>query len=156
MGGLALFIKVSSRQLLLAICNEKVVKVPTSHLISSRFKEWIYFCLVIEYHPEKNDRKMYHCAWCKVSLIFYFWVIAPSPNKTNKFIPYHLIIWKHKFCVIKLICSCTISCDAWLFFDIWAFTSHIDFFGWHKITSIFQPIEKCVTWLENRQTFCRQ
>jgi hypothetical protein len=44
-----------------------------------------------------------------------------------------------------MICFCTIFCDAWLFCDIWAFTSQIDFFGWHKITSIFLPIEKCHT-----------
>jgi hypothetical protein len=29
-------------------------------------------------------------------------VIAPSPNKTNKFVPYHLIITKGKCYVIKL------------------------------------------------------
>jgi hypothetical protein len=33
---------------------------------------------------------------------FFFRVIAPSPNKTNKFLPYHLIISKHKCYVIKL------------------------------------------------------
>jgi hypothetical protein len=80
---------------------------------------------------------------------FFFRVIAPSPNKTNKFIPYHLIIWKYKYYVINLY----IFHDLFIYI-LWRlvilrclsiYVTDIFFFGWHKITSIFQPIEKRVS-----------
>ena len=59
----------------------------------------------MEHHPKK---KMMETASLRVahdakfpSFFFFFWVIAPSSNKTNKFIPYNLIISKHKYYVIK-------------------------------------------------------
>jgi hypothetical protein len=42
-------------------------------------------------------------------------VIAPSSNSTNKFIPYHLIISKHKYYIIKLY----MSHDLFLHYILW-------------------------------------
>jgi hypothetical protein len=62
-----------------------------------------------------------------------FRMIAPLPNKTNKFIPYH--VSKHKCYVIKLYMFLDLFLHyiqfyyAWIFCDIWAFASQIDFFG---------------------------
>jgi hypothetical protein len=56
-----------------------------------------------------------------------------------------------------MICFCIIFRDAWLFCDVWAFTSQIDFFGWHKTISIFQPIEKFtlkIKWYARIPTTC--
>jgi hypothetical protein len=113
---------------------------------------FIFFFVMEHQLKKKNDGKLHHCAWCMMQSFrhFFFPVIAASPKKTNKFILYHLIISKHIYynkTIYFMICFCTIFCDAWLFCDGWAFTSQIDFFGRHKIISIFQPIEKHVTWI---------
>jgi hypothetical protein len=47
---------------------------------------------------------------------FFFRMIAPSPNKTNKLIPYYLIISKHKYYVIKLY----ILHDLFLHYILWS------------------------------------
>jgi hypothetical protein len=62
-------------------------------------------------------------AWIRVSVIF-FWMDTPSTNKTNRFIPWHLIIWKYKYYGIKryicMICICTIysvKCECSMTFE---------------------------------------
>jgi hypothetical protein len=71
-----------------------------------------------------------------------------STNKTNKFIPYHLIISKHKYYGIKLyifhdLFMHYIFCDVWVFYKVVVLRHRsMD----TKIHPIFQPIEKSVTW----------
>jgi hypothetical protein len=104
---------------------------------------------------KKHDGKLHHCAyaWCTISAIFFnfFLMKAPSPNKTNKLIPYHLIKWKHKYYVIKLYVfhDFFLHYILWRWIILWRLSIYVTdrfFFRWHKITSIFQPIEKRVTW----------
>jgi hypothetical protein len=91
------------------------------------FKEWIYF-FVCGWSIHQKKKIMGNCiiehsAWCKVSVIF-FWMDTPSTNKTNKFIPYHLIISKYKYYGMKLyifydLFMHYIFYDVWVFYDIW-------------------------------------
>jgi hypothetical protein len=64
------------------------------------FKEWIFFFVDGNIHPEKkNNGKLHMLCFCHS----FFRMDTPSTNKTNKFIPYHLnkIISKHKYYGIK-------------------------------------------------------
>jgi hypothetical protein len=69
-------------------------------------------------------------------------------NKTNKFIPYHLIISKTKYYKIKRYIFHDLFmpisfCDVWVVYDVWVLHHRsMD----SKIHPIFQPIEKLVTW----------
>jgi hypothetical protein len=80
---------------------------------------------------------------------FFFRVIDPSPNKTNELIPNHLIVLKHKYFVINRYVSLFISAlysIALEYSVTFPYICHRQIFlGWHKITPIFQPIEKRVT-----------
>jgi hypothetical protein len=113
----------------------------------------LFFCLVMEYHQKKKmtgNCIIVRSAWYKVSVIFWG-VIAPSSNKTNKFIPYHFItcISKHKYYNIKLdiFHDLFLHYILWRLIILWRLNIYVtDFFWWHKITPIFQPIEKRVTW----------
>jgi hypothetical protein len=98
------------------------------------FKEWIYLVwLVMDYHPKKQwqetaSLRVVHDA--NVPL-FFFPGDSSITNKTNKFIPYHLIIWKTQILWSKscfIIFYCTIFYVAWVFCDVWAYTSQIHFF----------------------------
>jgi hypothetical protein len=77
----------------------------------------------------------------------FFRMDTPSTNKTNKFIPYHLIIWKYKYYGIKRyifydLYMHYIFCDVWAFYNVWVLRHRsMD----TKIHPIFQPIEKRVT-----------
>jgi hypothetical protein len=63
----------------------------------------IFFGLVMEYHPKKKlwDTASLRIAHDEKFSSFKYLLQTPSPNKTNKFIPYHLIISKYKYYVIK-------------------------------------------------------
>jgi hypothetical protein len=68
---------------------------------------------------------------------------TPSTNKTNKFIPYHLMISKNEYYGINLhifqdFFMHYIFCDVWVFYDVWVLR--------HRKHPIFQPIEKRFTW----------
>jgi hypothetical protein len=75
------------------------------------FKElsnfYIYlFCLWIEYHTEKKTENciIARSAWCKVSVIFRVIVLSPNTQPfKSKFIPYYLIISKHKYYVMEFM-----------------------------------------------------
>jgi hypothetical protein len=79
--------------------------------------------------------------YAKFPYFFLFWVDTPS-TKTNKFIPYHLIISKHRYYGIKPFISDDlfmhhILCDVCVLRH-----KSMD----SKIHPIFQPIEKFVIW----------
>ena len=110
----------------------------------------LFFCLWIEVSIRKKmtgNCIIARSAWCKVSVIF-FRMGTSSRNKTNKFIPYHLIISKTKYCRIKRyifhdLFMHYILCDVWVFYDVWVLRHRsMD----SKIHLIFQPLEKLVTW----------
>jgi hypothetical protein len=110
----------------------------------------LFFCLWIEVSIRKKmtgNCITARSAWCKVSVIF-FRLDTSSTNKTNKFIPYHLIISKTKCYRIKRYkfhdSFMPFSfCDVWVVYDVWVLRHRsID----SKIHPIFQPIEKLVTW----------
>ena len=137
----------------------KVHAVPQTQIVWCNkydwFKEWIYFFFVYWWKYPTEKKMTGNCiiarsAWCKVSVIF-FRADTPSTNKTNKFIPYHLIISKHKYYVIKLY----MFHDLFMYYILWRLSSlwrliicvTDRFFPVDtKITPIFQPIEKRVTW----------
>jgi hypothetical protein len=76
----------------------------------------------------------------------FFRVIAPSPNKTNKFIPYHLFISKHKYYVTKLYMFHDLSLHyiLWRLVILWRLSIYVTdrFFPVTRTHLIFHPIEK--------------
>jgi hypothetical protein len=114
-----------------------------------------------------HNKEIYFCRWLHGEIGLYDsgewsgpWasffslpqVMAPPPNKTSKFIPYHLILSKQKYYVMKLniFHDLFLHNIRWRLSILWLLiicVKDIFFFRWHKITPIFQPIEKRVTWL---------
>jgi hypothetical protein len=52
---------------------------------------------------------------------FFFRMDIPSTNKTNKFIPYHLINMKRIKLYIFFLDLIIIFCDVWVFYDVWVY-----------------------------------
>ena len=86
-------------------CQKMSQKRLRKQTLQQLFKEWIYFFFLFvdwSIYPKKMTGNciIARSAWCKVSVIF-FRMDTSSTNKTNKFIPYHLIISKTKYYLIK-------------------------------------------------------
>jgi hypothetical protein len=66
--------------------------------IAEELRNEFIFCLVMKCHPKKKlwEIASLHVAHdAKFPSFFFFWMMPPSPNKTNKFIRHYFIISKH-------------------------------------------------------------
>jgi hypothetical protein len=103
-------------------------------------------------------------AWCRVSVIFR--VIALSPNTQHfksKFIPYHLIISKHKYYVMKFMFHFLfLHCILWSLRFLWRLSICITDFLKHDTKSpqffnqLFRSVlhEKLNDWKITSKKFC--
>jgi hypothetical protein len=87
-----------------------------------RVKEWIYFSVCGWKYPSEKKNEG-NCIIARSAWSFFFRMDTSSTKKTNKFIPYHLIISKNKYYGIKLysfhdLFMHYIFCDVWVFYDV--------------------------------------